>query len=152
MNTISIDEENRLYAISAVPLFIVSVIFAVFYLFGHFAFLPSGASIMWDMLWNLIIPGIVLAPTTFFLTYEILTWKKEKSMALHVKRFLGRMAILLICTSLLILVYLASFFLLAPLISERFAVLSSLLIWLVALIMGLATFRGLFDKLEKGGW
>jgi hypothetical protein len=135
-----------------VPLFIVAVAFAVFYLFCRFAFLPSEASVMWDLLWNLVVPGLVLAPTAFFLTYEILTSKKEKSTVLHVKRFFGRMAILFMTGSLLVIVYLASYFVLAPLISERFAVLSALLLWLMVLIIGLAKFKDIFHRLEKGTW
>jgi hypothetical protein len=148
----SLDEENRLYAISAVPFIIISVALALFYLFGHFASQPPQTSVMLDLLWNLVIPGLALAPTAFFLTYEILTSKKEKSTVSHLKRFLGRMAILFIAESSFVAVYLASYFLLAPVISERFAVLSSLLIWLMALTIGLARFKVFFDKLENGKW
>jgi len=73
-------------------------------------------------------------------------------MALHVKRFLGRMVILFITVSLLMLVYLVSYFLLAPLISERFAVIFSLLMWLMVLTLVLAKSISFFDKLEKGRW
>ena len=145
-------EENRVYALSAVPLFIVSVVFAVFYLFGHFANLPAGSSIMWDLLWNFVIPLLLLAPASFFLTYEILTGKKEQPIAFHVKRFLVRMAILFITLLLLILVYVSSYFLLAPLISERFALLSGFLLWLAILILGIARFKVFFGRLEKGKW
>jgi len=148
----SLDEENRLYAISAVPLVIVSIALALFYLFGHFVSQPPQTSVMLDLLWNLVIPGLALASTAFFLTYEILTGKKEKSTVLHVKRFSGRMAILFIAESSLVAVYLASYFFLAPIISERFAVLCSLLIWLAVLMFGLSKFRGFFDRLEKGSW
>ena len=150
--TISLDEENRLYGISAVPSVVVFAILVFYYNFVHLAQLPSGTSIMWDALLNLIVPMLVLAPTSFFLAYEILTSKKEKSMALHVKRFIGRMAILSITASLLALVYLASYFLLAPLISERFAAIFSLLMWLMILTLVLAKSKSFFDKLEKGRW
>lgn len=149
---ISLEEENRLYGLSSIPAVIVSTILAFYYGFGHLSYLPKGVSIMWDLLWNLLTPGLALAPTVFFLTYEILTVRKEKSTSLHVKRFLGRIIILFITESLLILVYLSAYFFLAPLISERFAVLSSLLIWLAVLMVGLGKFRVFFDRLEKGEW
>jgi hypothetical protein len=149
---ISLNEDNKLYGISSIPAVIVSAILAIYYGFGHLTYLPSGTSVMWDSLWNLVIPGLALAPTAFFLTYEIVTSKKEKSTVLHVKRFLGRMAILLIAESSLVAVYLASYFFLAPIISERFAVLCSLLIWLAVLMLGLSKFKGFFDRLEKGRW
>ncbi len=149
---ISLDEENRFYGISAVPSVVVFAILVFYYGFVHLAQLPSGTSLMWDALLNLIVPVLVLAPTSFFLAYEVLTSKKEKSMALHVKRFLGRMVILFITVSFLILVYLASYFLLAPLISERFAVIFSLLMWLMILTLVLAKSKSFFDRLEKGRW
>jgi hypothetical protein len=146
------EEENRFYALSSIPAIVVSTILAVCYGFGHLTQLPSGTPIMWDLLWNFIIPVVSLAPVSSFLACEILTLKKEKSGTLHVKRFAGRMAILLVCTLLLIFVYLLSYLFLAPLISERFAVLSTLLMWLLILMVGLVRFKALFSKLEKGRW
>jgi hypothetical protein len=146
-------EANRLYTLSAIPAVLVFAIVTVYYSFVHLDQLPPSQSLMWDLLLNLLPLTLIGMPTTFLLTFEILCNRKLRSTAnFHIKRFLGRMATVLFCAMLFFASYLLSYSLLVPLVSERGAILSSFLLWLLLILIFLSKFKLFFNKLEKGTW
>jgi cobalamin biosynthesis protein CobD/CbiB len=147
------EETNRLYSLSAIPAVLIFAIVTVYYSFVHLEQVYPPRSLMWDLLLNLFPPVITGMPVAFFATFEILCSRKLRSpLNLHAKRFLGRMATVLIGALSFVASYIASYFLLVPLISERHAVLASFLIWLLILGILVSKFKHFFSNLEKGKW
>ena len=152
MTTESIKQEelNRLYGISTMPAVAFFALVIVYYGFVHLEQINHLGSLMLDLLLNMFLLILIPMPAVFFLTFEILCNRRIKGSKLNMKRFLGRMITVLIGALLFVMIYLASYFFLAPLISERLAVLCSLWIWLMILGMIMTKFRHLLGRLEKG--
>ncbi len=148
-------EEDRLYAMSSIPFLIIFFVTLIYYSFFRLEEIyPPGAPfepVMWDMLPRFFLPMLTMAPITFFLTFEILYHRKiKKPLKFHVKRFTGRMVILLTAVALFSAIYIFSYFVLSPLISARYALLCTLIIWSLTFYAIITKFRGFFSKLEKG--
>lgn len=146
------EEKDRLYGMSVIPMVLVFAVAIFYYGFVHLEQVYPPESLMWDALINLFPPVAFGMPVAFCLTFEILYSRKMKCPPkFHVKRFLGRMVTVLVGALSFFAIYLASYFFLAPVISERFAILCSFWIWLLAFGTAIVKFRKLFSRLE-GEW
>jgi hypothetical protein len=147
------EELNRLYSMSIIPAIIIFAFVLVYYSFVHLEQISSSGSLMLDLLVNLFPLILLLPPLAFFLTFEILYSQRVKDTAkLCIRRFLGRMVILLVSVALFLFIYMTSYFFFAPLISEKFAILLSFWLWLIVLGLFVARLGHVFSKLEKGEW
>lgn len=147
---LSWEEKNRLYGMSMIPFFVV-----LFALSIYFVYLMKNNLLksMWDLVLQIGLPLIVIGLPAASLTFEVLHHRKtKKPLIFHLKRFTGRV--------LLILISAFSFFsflailntLLPPIIGEEGTFIAGILIWLLAFYVVLTTFRDFFTKLDKGDW
>lgn len=147
------EELNHLYSISIIPAIIIFAFVIAYYGFVHLEQISSSGSLMLDLLINLFPLILLLPPIAFFLTFEILYRRRVKNTAkLSIRRFLGRMTILMVSVSLFSCIYLTSYLFFAPLISEKFAILLSFWLWLALLSLLIIRFGQAFNKLDKGEW
>lgn len=146
------EELNYLYTLSVIPAVIIFAIAVAYYGFIHLEQIHRPDSLMWDLLVNLFPLILIPIPAAFFFTFEILYSRKIENSGFHAKRFLGRMVTVFITGLLFVTIYLASFFFLAPLITERFAMLSSLWIWLLMLAVMIGKSKRFLQRLGEGEW
>jgi len=147
------EELNRLYSISIIPAVIIFAFTIAYYGFVHLEQVNPSGSLMLDLLLNLFPLILLLPPAAFFLTFEILYGQRMKNAAkFDIRRFLGRIVILLVSVSLFLLIYLMSYLFFAPLISEKFAILLSFWLWLIVLGLLITRHGHVFGELEKGEW
>jgi hypothetical protein len=101
----------------------------------------------------MFLPILIGGLIAFCLAFEILYhWKVKSPVKFHVKRFLGRVFEILIFDFFFFVSYLASYFFLAPVISESFAIICSFVIFAVVAGISINKFKNLFSKLEKAQW
>jgi hypothetical protein len=147
------EEVNRLYSISVIPAVVIFAIVAFYYGFVHLERIYPPDSLMLDLFINMFLPIIIAAPAAFFLTFETICSRRKRSPPkFHVKRFLGRMTNILLSTLSFFAIYVASYFFLAPVISEKLAMLCSFWIWLLTFGILIMKFRHFFSRLNNGEW
>jgi hypothetical protein len=147
---LSWEDKNRLYGISMIPFFAMLFALSIYFVYLMESNLLKS---MWDLVVQIGLPLISIGLPASSLTFEVLHHRKiKKPLIFHVKRFTGR--VLLILTSAL------SFFgflaiintSLSPIIGEEGTFIAGILIWLLAFCVVLTTSREFFTKLEKGEW
>jgi hypothetical protein len=144
-------EEERLYFLSSIPAVVIFFISACYYGFVHLNESYPQESFMWDFLTHFFLQVMIGAPAAAVLTFEILYQRRMKSpVKIHAKRFLSRMTLVLVSVFLLFASYVISCFFLAPLISERYAMLCSFFIWVLTLCIILSKFKRFINLLNKG--
>jgi hypothetical protein len=145
-------ETDRLYGISVIPTVVVFAITVFYYSFVHLEQTQPLESLMMDSLVNLCPSLMVGGPLIFFLTFEILHAQRvREQLGFHLKRWMGRMATVCVMVSLFYVIFLASYFLLVPAISEEFVMRLGFGLWLVSLGLLLHRFGDFFAKLDRGG-
>jgi len=144
-------EKNRLYGISMIPSLIVafaSAIYFLFYLKKH-----NFTESILDIFIYVGLPIFLIGLPLSSLAIEVLCHRKIKQpLILHMKRFSGR--VLLILTSFIsfyILVLMVNTGL-STIIGEEGAFIIGFLAFIFGFYMVLSKFRGFFSRLDRGEW
>ncbi len=108
---------------------------------------------LWDLVVQIGLPIIVIGLPAASLTFEVLHHRKIKNpLMFHMKRFTGRVLLILISAFSLFSFLAILNTLLPSIIGEEGTFIAGILIWLLAFYVVLKTFRGFFTKLDKGNW
>ncbi|RLI10988.1 hypothetical protein DRO25_02730 [Candidatus Bathyarchaeota archaeon] len=146
---VSWEEQNYLRKLCVIPTLIAfCAILAYFVYLMHNNALKSA----WDYLLHIGLLFAIIPSITFMLTFEVLYSRRVKMpLKHHLKRFTGRV-LLLLAALLSFFVFLAIVYtVLSPLIGDRAIVLGSV-IWGVGLFIIAVRFNEFLAKLSKGQW
>lgn len=106
----------------------------------------------WDFLFRIVLLFTTLPPTIFIATYEVLYSRKvRKNLKFHVKRFAGRLLIILLGVLSFFMSLALSYLALSPLIGDR-ALLPGIILWMVGVFIAGIRFSEFFGRFEKGEW
>jgi hypothetical protein len=144
---LSPEEERHLLNLSVIPAaFVAYLLLALFVYFGR-----SQSSLY--VLVYFGIPFAVAVPTTIFLSFEVLYSHKARQPISHgVKRFLGRMSLILLAISLLGAILGVTYFTLASWFDESRLLLLTGIFWFAIWIFLMFRFKEAFSKISAGKW
>ncbi|MEM4733880.1 MAG: hypothetical protein QXD70_05065 [Candidatus Bathyarchaeia archaeon] len=150
MTELSPEEERHLLNLSVIPALIATQILLALFVLS----IKNQQSL--SSLYVLIhfgIPFITILYITTFFSFEILCSRKVKEpLKRHIKRFSGRMVILVFGLSIFIGILITSQYMLLSWIDEWGVLLLTGIIWFGIWIFLMLRFKETFDKLYKGRW
>jgi hypothetical protein len=143
-------EERHLLNLSVIPAALVTYLLIACF----FYFTPNQLSLsMWDYLARFGIPFAIAIPITIFLSFEILYSRKiNKPISYHIKRFLGRMSIILTGILIFVIALVMIYFALISWIDEWKVLLLTGVIWFGIWGPSVFRFKKTLKKLYKGQW
>lgn len=147
---LSREEEIHLYNLSCIPVTVVSVILA-----AYFVYLMQNNLLesLWDYLTRVGLLIAIIPTTVLFMTFEILYRRQvKKPLGFHVKRFAGRMAIALTVTLSLFIIF--GFFskVVSLPMSEWNILIFSAVIWFLLWFIAVVKLKETLNKLNKASW
>ena len=149
-------KEDRLYLISCIPSIILCVIISLVFSYHLKTAYPQGSQsgyLLWEMIIYFLIPLVMMAPFSFFLTFEVLHYRNtKKSLIFHIRRFVGRVIIQLVAATIFITIYVILLVFLLPLTSPAIVLVVISLAWSLLFYSVTKKFRKTFHQLEKGEW
>lgn len=147
---LSSEEENRLYALSCIPLFVFFLFLAAYFVYlMHNNLLKS----VLDVFLRIGLLLLTVMPTIIFLTFEVFYSRRVKRpLEFYIKRFAGRMTIIFIGTLLFTAVFSLFYAILSPLVNEWNAFLYGSITWFLVWFVFIVRFKHVFDRLYKGQW
>jgi hypothetical protein len=147
---LSEEEERHLYNLSIIPAAIVTYVLLIcFFYFGR----KTQSLSLFYYLTHFGIPFMIAIPLTIFLSFEILYSRKTHSFANgQLKRFFGRMSLLLLGVFVLLSALGITFFVLSNSIDQWNLLLLSAILWFVIWTPLMLRFKGVFKRLSSGRW
>ena len=147
---LSPEEERHLLNLSVIPAALVTYLLIACFLY----FTPNQLSLsLWNYLSHFGIPFVIAIPVTIFLSFEILYSRKiKKPISHHIKRFLGRMSIILTGILIFVITLVIIYFALISWIDEWKVLLLTGVIWFGIWGPLVFRFKKILNKLYKGQW
>jgi len=147
---ISPEDERHLLNLSVIPAALVTYLLIVCFLF--FGRNQQSLS-LWYYITYFGIPFAIAVPVTIFLSFEVLYSRKVKQPISHgIKRFLGRVSLILMGVFTFGTILGTAYFALASFINQWTLLLLAGILWFAIWLLLVFRLREVFDKLYAGKW
>lgn len=133
---------------------VIPTLIAFLAILTYFVYLMHNNALatVWDYFSQIGLLFATIPLTIFMATYEVLYSRKvKKTLKFHLKRFAGRMFIILLAFSSFFMSLVLSYIALSPTIGDE-AVLPGIVIWLIGIFIVGTKFSEFFGRFEKGEW
>jgi len=142
-------EIERLYKICLIPMLSV---FEVILAYFVYLLLTDALTTRWELMTQILLPFFIFFPVSGMVTFEILYHRKVKSpLKFHLKRFSGRLFIILLSGLWYFGLVIGLEPVLSPVVGDRDFLVSSVLASVVYALI-ILKLKGYISKLEKGEW
>jgi len=146
-NELSPEEEKHIFNLSLIPAGIVFLAFLIYLAYAmHYSLLET----LWDFLW-LVTSVFTVILAIIFLFFEVF-YSRKFNQSFNLKRFAGRIMIMVIGLVLLIVVLNIFYTLQFLWTSEAITLLVSAITWFSIWFVLVITFKQAFRKLTRGQW
>jgi hypothetical protein len=146
---LSPEEIERLYKICLIPMLSVFLIILIYF---NYLMYTNPLKTRWDFLTEIGLPLFVLFPVSGMVTFEILYHRKVKSpLKFHLKRFLGRLFLLLLSGLWFFGVLIVLEPVLSPIVGDRDFLVSFILATIVYALV-ILKLKEFVNRLDKGEW
>lgn len=145
---LSWEEKNHLYKLCLIPTFAVFFIVLVYF---NYLMYTDPMKTLWDFI---IRVGwlYIFMPITFFITFEVLSYRKMKSPTFHLKRLVGRILLLLLGAFSFFGFLFATQMVFSPIIGNWEGSVVGSVLWVILFTLVVMKLKNFFKKLDKGDW
>ncbi len=146
---LSPEEINRLYKLCVIPMLSVFYVILAYFVY---LLLTDALITRWDLMTRILLPFFIFFPVSGMVTFEILYHRKVKSpLKFHLKRFSGRLFIILLSFLWYFGLVIGLEPVLSPIVGDRDFLVSSVLASVVYALVVLEL-KEYISRLEKGEW